>query len=546
MRQKFYQRSPYLLLGVLVIGIASRINLQEPLDLHTLVLRDVDEDAFQISIDRMRQGWSALDPMRSFSFGFYAYGRLFWLIPGILWYVFHLIGNDAALIFIPRLVSTLFGLMWVICVYETLRFRLTRWQALLGAGFLLLMTGFWKNTFWFHPDHMMTAFALLAMYLFAKDASSYSRRFWRWCVAVGIALASKLAAIIFVPVIGVYLMYGRLTKRLSFTQMVKYGVCSLGCVLVMYVLLNPYVLHPIGFNAIKTQFFIDLYSNATNHGGDPTSITPMSIYTNVIQKYYVWWQVLVLLLVMWVLGTYREIRVRSKQPIIMLTLFWLLLASIYMLTAIHKERQHYYVFPAMFLPLLFLELQGYKERVQWLLLGLILLMQWLQQFPSITWEFSHYLTLTQTAKYTEPLRIAGVVEAELKKIWGEEWLAWKSMILPNGLPVDYASLGMETQSVRKLYGNFTQEMVEGYKDPTRNVFFETPDIIVLTKDLPLLDRTKEDEYKKTVTYPELLASRAFYDRMLAGQIYTYAERNYSYSIIQETKDFVILRQQPKK
>lgn len=67
-----------------MIGIASRINLQEPLDLHTLVLRDVDEDAFQISIDRMRQGWSALDPMRSFSFGFYAYGRLFWLIPGIL------------------------------------------------------------------------------------------------------------------------------------------------------------------------------------------------------------------------------------------------------------------------------------------------------------------------------------------------------------------------------------------------------------------------------------------------------------------------------
>ena len=81
------------------------------------------------------------------------------------------------------------------------------------------------------------------------------------------------------------------------------------------------------------------------------------------------------------------------------------------------------------------------------------------------------------------------------------------MILPNVLPVDYASLGIETQNVRKLYGNFTQEMVEGYKDPTRNVFFKTPDIIVLTKDLPLFNFAKEDEYKKTVTYAELLASR---------------------------------------
>ena len=53
-----------------------------------------------------------------------------------------------------------------------------------------------------------------------------------------------------------------------------------------YIMLNPYVLHPIGFDAIRSQLSIDLMSNATNHGGNPNAVTPRSIYIHVIRPYY--------------------------------------------------------------------------------------------------------------------------------------------------------------------------------------------------------------------------------------------------------------------
>lgn len=116
------------------------------------------------------------------------------------------------------------------------------------------------------------------------------------------------------------------------------------------------------------------------------------------------------------IGIYREIRVRSEQPVVLLTMCRLLIASSYMLIAIHKERQHYYLFPAMFLPLVFLALQGYKLRDQRIVLALILLSQGLQQLPYLATEFGTYLTLTQTAKYQERLDIAKAVEGVLKEI----------------------------------------------------------------------------------------------------------------------------------
>ncbi len=530
---------PYLFFAVVILGISSRINLQQPLDLHTLVLRDIDEDAFQISIDRMWHGRSELNPMKSFSFGFYAYGWLFWLLPWLVGFFFWLQGNDAMLIFIPRLISALFGLISVVITYKTFRQFLNKDASILSASLVLLMTGFRRNTFWFHPDHMMTAFALLGFYFFTIDKSRYGKYFWRWSAAIGWAIWSKLAAIILLPVIAIYLAYGLYTKSLSWSESVKKGFISLGIIIFTYILLNPYVLHPIWFNAIKSQFFIDLYSNATNHGGDPTSITPLSIYLNVIEKYYfsrIMWLAVFLL---WMIWSYFEIRKREKSPIVLLSFSWVVVAFGYMLSAIHKERQHYYLFPAMIVPLIFLAVRFLPIRKQRWIIWLAFALQGFQQSPYIIGEFSRYVYIPDSTEYKHAVGLSQEIEKSAN-LDGE-----KIVVIPNNLPFDYKTAWVPLEHVRKLYGNFTAEMVKGYKDPTRNVFFQVPDVIILTKDLPLFNLAKEEEYKKTVTYPELLASRKFFFELTQGRTYEFNGKSYSYQIVKDDREYIILEKVSK-
>lgn len=528
---------PYIIFLIIIIAISIWINSLPPDSLHTLVLRDVDEDAFQISMHRMRQGRTHLNLIQSFSFGFYAYGRLFWLIPGIIWFPFFLAHNEFAIILIPRLVSTFFAILSIIYIYKTLHLRLSQRQAFGLSCVVLFMAWFWKNIFWFHPDHMMVAWTIIGVYYLAKDNLTYTKNFFRACFFIGLAVASKLTALLFVPIVGLYCLYGIYTKKLSAVSCIKKICIAWGIMIAMFVICNPYVLHPIGFSAIKSQLSIDLLSNATNHGGNPAAVTIQSIYDNVIYPYYIARYLLIVAFLFWLWGSIYEIR-HKKSPIVFLSTIWVIGIWTYMITQVHKERQHYYLFPALFVPLLFGAITFVpKKRVQNSFIIIILIVQVCIQVPSMRNQWDYYNTIMQTPQNQSLLTLSQTIEGILKdkKI--------NTLLLPNGLPLDYQKLGISMDNITKMYSEFNESMIIGTKDANRNIFFSIPDIIILPKYLTIFDTTKDTIYKKNVSYPHIQTARDFYHRVVQGEAFTYGKQTYFYTILIENKDVIILQKQ---
>lgn len=125
-----------------------------------------------------------------------------------------------------------------------------------------------------------------------------------------------------------------------------------------------------------------------------------------------------------------------------------------MLTQVHKERQHYYLFPALFLPLLFGAIAFVpKKRVQNSFIMIILILQVYIQFPSMKNQREYYHTIMGIPQNQTLITLAHSVEDILKhkKI--------NTVLLPNGFPLDYQKLGVSMDNITKMYSEFNETML---------------------------------------------------------------------------------------
>ena len=139
------------------------------LNIGFLSLVELDEYAFQHSLINMFEGVIELNLKKIFSFGFYSYGFIFFLINLIFTFPFFLFDNTEMTIYFPRIVSALFAVGSLYIIYIFTLNRAGKLASYLIILFVLTMPGFWRNAFWFHPDWMMTFFILLSIYFYSKE-----------------------------------------------------------------------------------------------------------------------------------------------------------------------------------------------------------------------------------------------------------------------------------------------------------------------------------------------------------------------------------------
>ncbi|NDB03519.1 MAG: hypothetical protein EBY38_07655 [Flavobacteriaceae bacterium] len=110
---------------------------------------------------------------------------------------------------------------------------------------------------------MMTFFILLSIYYFIKDSFNYKKYFWYANVAFGFAISSKLQAITFYPFLFFYIFYENFNLRnidhvkLKITLLLK----SFALTVFIFLITNPYILHPLGFEAWVVDFISNMKSN---------------------------------------------------------------------------------------------------------------------------------------------------------------------------------------------------------------------------------------------------------------------------------------------
>ena len=132
------------------------------------------------------------------------------------------------------------------------------WKALLT--FLLLMTlpAVVRNNLWWHPDSLLTLFVVLTIFLLIMDKGRFGKFFYLSGITCALAIGAKILGVLFVLTYAGVLLYGLITRSISFKKALLSALLFLLVLAGSVVATNPLLLLPIERGEIIAIFKANL------------------------------------------------------------------------------------------------------------------------------------------------------------------------------------------------------------------------------------------------------------------------------------------------
>ena len=378
---------------ILLATIFSFINFQHT-DIALLSPYQGDEFFFYTKLLTMYDGIRECDYIKFFSYGVYNYGTIFFALNLFLSLPFLFLKHYETVIFICRMSSAIFALIALTYTHRLIRLYCPRKTTWLITLLIVAMPGFWKNGTIHHPDWMMTCFLIMSFYYLAKAffaSSVYLKEnpklFWMGVVFFALAVSSKFQAILFLPLFFFLIAY-REWAHLDFSHfkntLIK-GLKVFVAILLIFVLTNPYLLHPTGRYAFQKALNDNIKSNITNHGSI-ISVTLSDKVMRCIGEYYFPPILFIVILTLVIYTAIRFLRSNEDRVFISIALTTLTVLG-YQFIAVNKLWQHYYLYLSIPLLICLIPfLRQLKPSSQTALLGICLIIQigyFLPQYPHL-------------------------------------------------------------------------------------------------------------------------------------------------------------------
>ncbi|MRS04813.1 hypothetical protein EG832_16595, partial [bacterium] len=136
------------------------------------------------------------------------------------------------------------------------------WKALLT--FLLLMTlpAVVRNNLWWHPDSLLTLFAVLTIFFLILDKARFGKFFYLSGFTCALAIGAKILGVLFVLTYASLLIYGLVTKKITLKKTILSALLFLMVLVVLVVATNPLLLFPIERGEIVPMFKANLSQSA--------------------------------------------------------------------------------------------------------------------------------------------------------------------------------------------------------------------------------------------------------------------------------------------
>lgn len=505
-------------------------------DSSLLVLKTIDEEAFQTVLFQMHRGLQNLD-ISSITVGaFLSYGWTYFFANAILTYPFYLAGNEALVIILPRVFSALAGAVTIFMVFKIADYTLPRRQALLIALFLLLLPSFYRNAFWMHPDHPVIAALAISLYFFIKDQFRFGKHFTIALVALGFALSMKLTAILFFVIVALYVLCGALLFHKSLKRFIQHGLLVCVVPVIALIAFNPTVLLPGRTHAIIEALRATEIDNRTNHGNAINDITIMSISQDVIATHFVPLALFVVCILLFGVGIIIEVRRRTKYAVALIAGSWFLFFLIYNVMRVEKLWEHYYLPVFMFAPLSFVslhyfpKLQKYTTRI---LVG-ILLFQAFVMAPHISTIFAIQRSPSVNRDYGADIDVEHVrqVSAHAVGILQRGGLTPKTVLVSPYLPFPKREYGFDYNTLRRIYGPLSEGQIRGYG---------FPEVIILDKNENYFKDPADPALQNLTSYPAIIESQGYVQKLIAGYDISFEASSYRYRVIANDELVVIFQ-----
>lgn len=215
------------------------------------------------------------------------YGLIFWWISFISAWPFFIAGSDAGVLIAPRIIEVLFAAGSLAVIAYSIRAELLRripvaktvWLFLMPL-MVLAMPAWWLVASRIHPQHMLVFSELVAVWCLVMDRGMLGRFYWWATIAAGAALSLKIEAVMLAPLFISYVAFSYYCNSPTRRPLLIVLSLSVAVPIGVLILLNPYLLTPMGSNAwintnLRDLIFVVTRKNSTIGG---SMLQPISIW----------------------------------------------------------------------------------------------------------------------------------------------------------------------------------------------------------------------------------------------------------------------------
>ncbi|PAF43456.1 glycosyltransferase family 39 protein [Helicobacter sp. 11S03491-1] len=353
------------------------------LDIQFLPATSGDEFPQFYQLFNMYEGLKQFNIEKFFRFEFYNYGFGWYLLNLLAVIPFHILHSESMAIFAPRVLNGLFSVMCLWMVYKISCLYLRRLYAYGIVLLFLSMPGFYLEGYIFKPDVLQAFFLLWCVFLFMLDDFRFGKNYYLAIGVFGLGVGvAKFQAVMFFPMVYAYILLPFFVdkKAFPFKKVFYHGIFSSAMILFIWILSNPYLLHPRGFRAWWEMFIINMHSNATNHGNNIHVSLGDKIF-GIIDIYYLEIFVFVILCLVFLglLGKFLYLRSKhcsyriSHTDIFIVIGVGVFVSLAYLLFGVNKAWSNYYISTFYLGILLFIPILMVSKIRHWTLLILLIL-----------------------------------------------------------------------------------------------------------------------------------------------------------------------------
>ena len=251
-----------------------------------------------------------------------------------------------AYVFVLRELNSLFMLLSILLLV----FLWTQFRSVFKSTALFVLLAsvpavFFNNMFW-HPDSLVTLFAVLTIFCLVKDDLSFGTWFYLAAATCGVAVGTKVIGIFFFLSIGSYLLLGMIQLRLRLNNAVKYAFAFVVIMVLTFFVANPLLTIPsIAKDYVLTlRGVVDLTAAGFNI---PRPVGPVAWYEEALRDWLGFWWLYVVAFLLALAG----IIYNPKRRILnLMVLTWMAPLSLYILFTIGLKSSYYFI--PVFLPML--------------------------------------------------------------------------------------------------------------------------------------------------------------------------------------------------
>lgn len=541
------KKNGFILAILVPIAIALIYLISQNSSIGFISLYSIDEQIFHWSLRHMIESFLIGNLSGIFGFGFYQYGFIYFLLNAIAAAPGILSDNFAWALIAPRAVTSLFALGSLVFIYKFARIYTSDTTSVIIASFFVTMPAFWFNATWFHPDWPMTFFLIAFAYFLARDNWEFGKYFKFGVIAYGLALAFKYQALTAMPLLALYILYDFIRNPLneSFFIPARRMILSLLSAVTIFIIANPYIFHPMGWTAFSSAFYVNMKSNATNHGSSEI-VSMITKINEAVGDYYLNIIFLFIFLIGTTWLTYSYFKVAERSIFSLIAINFLINFG-YLMLFVNKAWQIYYL-PVVVVGLLSLIyfIKDLNEGMQKLIIGFVCLTQ------IIIYSSSYLPILSVSRDQKAPDYTTYTVEENqaldsflIESLQGMVDSTTKLLITPY-TPFSFPDLNLEYEQVRLIFGPIHRNNVdaEAYLIGQKNYWgdlksdeellatFHQPNIVILRKNIPFITETDFSDYADPTAYED---AKKIVDQLYNGDI--------GYSVMAENELAVIFKLQ---